>query len=215
MPKIDVSIIPGGIPPTVNVSQYDVGRDIDVKIDMGDLTISESLTYLLEVKKADRHVTNATGSVQNGGAFVRFKTTQQMTAVEGLAICKVRVKFGTNDLGTALFYMNVEETPFNNQADLSDSEVSPLLAALTASSNEAVAAKKAAQQATAQAQAAAIAAQAAAESIQNYLAQIQANTDALATVTVVTDEVTGLRYRLSVRNGEVKMKEVTVNENDS
>lgn len=215
MPKIDVSIIPGGIPPTVNVSQYDVGRDIDVKIDMGDLTISESLTYLLEVKKADRHVTNATGSVQNGGAFVRFKTTQQMTAVEGLAICKVRVKFGTNDLGTALFYMNVEETPFNNQADLSDSEVSPLLAALTASSNEAVAAQQAAQQATAQAQAAASAAQAAAESIQNYLAQIQANTDALATVTVVTDEVTGLRYRLSVRNGEVYMKEVTVNENDS
>lgn len=215
MPMIDVSIIPGGIPPTVNVSQYDVGRDIDVKIDMGDLTISESLTYLLEVKKADRHVTNATGSVQNGGAFVRFKTTQQMTAVEGLAICKVRVKFGTNDLGTALFYMNVEETPFNNQADLSDSEVSPLLAALTASSNEAVAAQQAAQQATAQAQAAASAAQAAAESIQNYLAQIQANTDALATVTVVTDEVTGLRYRLSVRNGEVYMKEVTVNENDS
>lgn len=51
MSRIDVSIVPGGIPPTINVSQYDVGRDIDVKIDMGDLTISDSLTYLLEVKK--------------------------------------------------------------------------------------------------------------------------------------------------------------------
>ena len=206
MPRIDVSIVPGGIPPTINVSQYDVGRDIDVKIDMGDLTISESLTYLLEVKKADRHVTNATGSVQNGGAFVRFKTTQQMTAVEGLAICKVRVKFGTNDLGTALF---------NENADLSDSEISPLLAALATSLAEAVAAKEAAERATATAEAAADAARNIASSILGSMNQIQANTDALATVTVVTDEVTGLRYRLSVRNGEVYMKEVTVNENDS
>lgn len=215
MSRIDVSIVPGGIPPTINVSQYDVGRDIDVKIDMGDLTISDSLTYLLEVKKADRHVTNATGSVQNGGAFVRFKTTQQMTAVEGLAICKVRVKFGTNDLGTALFYMNVEETPFSENADLSDSEISPLLAALAASTAEAVAAKEAAERATATAEAAADAARNIASSISGSMNQIQANTDALATVTVVTDEVTGLRYRLSVRNGEVYMKEVTVNENDS
>lgn len=214
MPTIDVSITPGGIPPTVNVSQYDAGRNIDVNIDMGDVETSSSLTYLMEVRKSDNHSTSANGTVQSNGA-VRFVTTQQMTAVPGLALCKVRVKYGTNDLGTAKFYMNVEETPFNGDVDLSDSEVSPLLAALAASSAEAVAAKVAAETATAQAQAASRAAASAAESIQSYIDQIQANTDALASVTVVTDEVTGLQYRLSVRNGEVFMKEVTGDENDS
>lgn len=214
MSRIDVSIVPGGIPPTVNVSQYDDGRTIDVRIDMGDLSISDSLSYLLEVRKSDNHISNANGTVLNNG-YVRFQTTKQMTAVAGLALCKVRVKFGANDLGTAKFYMFVEETPFNDNADLSDSEISPLLAALAESSAEAVAAKEAAERATATAEAAADAARNIASSISGSMNQIQANTDALATVTVVTDEVTGLRYRLSVRNGEVYMKEVTVNENDS
>lgn len=212
--KVDISIVPGGIPPTIKVSQYDVGRIIDVKIDMGDVSTSSSLTYLMEVRKSDNHVTSANGTVVTGG-YVRFVTTQQMTAVPGIALCKVRVKYGNNDLGTAKFYMNIEETPFNGDADLSDSEVSPLLAALAASSQEAVEAKEAAQAATAAAQNAAAQAQATAETIQDYIDQIQRNTDAIAVALVVTDEVTRRRYKLTVRNGEVFMREVSDDEDDS
>ena len=105
--KVDISIVPGGIPPTIKVSQYDAGRIIDVKIDMGDVSTSSSLTYLMEVRKSDNHVTSANGTVVTGG-YVRFVTTQQMTAVPGIALCKVRVKYGNNDLGTAKFYMYIE-----------------------------------------------------------------------------------------------------------
>lgn len=115
METIDLNLIPGEAFPVCHVSQFDVGRQIKIKLFEGSsiYTLSGTETLVLDVKKPDTCV--VTVEVPNTSSdYVIITTTQQMTACPGQNMCEIKITSGSTVIGTLNFIMEVEEDPLNN-----------------------------------------------------------------------------------------------------
>lgn len=121
---IRLNLVPTGIPPTVYASEADVGRTIMFKIYDGDVayTIPDGATVELHGTKPDNHSFDYRPTYS--GSIVNVITTEQMCAKEGLTECKLRIVSGDNlNIGTLLFYLNVQRDALPEDADLSESDL--------------------------------------------------------------------------------------------
>ena len=115
MENVDLNLIPGDTFPVCHVSQYDVGRTIQLNLfdgtDIYTLDGTESIT--LNVRKPDNHTVSLVIS-NTSSTYVRFATTEQMTACPGHNICELTIDNSSNLISTLNFLMAVDEDPLSS-----------------------------------------------------------------------------------------------------
>ena len=121
---VRLNLIPTGIPPTVYASETDVGRTIKLEIFDGETayTIPDGATVELHGTKPDNHSFDYRPTYS--GSVVNAVTTEQMCAKEGTTECTLRIVSGDDiNIGTLLFYLNVQRDALPEDADLSETDL--------------------------------------------------------------------------------------------
>lgn len=115
MEVLSLNLIPTGTTPVVHVKQYDVGRTWRFELKEGPLiyTLDGSETIECDIKKKDGNV--VTVAVTNTSAsYIDIETTLQMTACSGDNLGAIRLKKGSDDIGTLNFILSCERSPLEN-----------------------------------------------------------------------------------------------------
>jgi hypothetical protein len=114
--KTNINLVPGGIPPIIYVSQFDVQTNgIEFTLYAGEtaFTLPSGAGVTVNGKKPD-----STGfsysAASASGSTVRINVTKQMTAVFGDVICELRISSGQQDVGTCNFILRVERSPLDD-----------------------------------------------------------------------------------------------------
>ena len=125
--KIQLNIVPGGIIPSVNVSQNDIGRVLQFELYDGvsAASITAGTTATIEGTKPDNHAFQYSATIS--GNVVTVNTVQQMVIVPGTVECTLTLTYNSQVIGTALFFMEVERSGLDMNADVSDTELPALM----------------------------------------------------------------------------------------
>lgn len=157
MEYINLDITPGSIPPIVNCSQCDIGREIALILfdgTSGEWSIPEGSTVYIIGTKSDGHPFGY-DSVSNPdiitwtGSTVTVKTVYQMTAAAGEAECEVRIKSTEQEIYTANFILDVESMAWPQDDELSVIDIPLIVRAINAESGSVESAAQAAASASA------------------------------------------------------------------
>lgn len=108
---ITVDIAPEGYADhRLKVSQYDVGRPLGVYIQQNGADLDCSgYTAQLYLYKPDR--TNIEKLCTISGNLITWDTAEQETIVAGICVAEIRIREGSQNVGTANFSIWVEESP--------------------------------------------------------------------------------------------------------
>lgn len=153
-----INMVPGGMPPIIHASQYDVGsRDLTFELYNGSIPwkIPSGATVTIDGTKPDKKAFSVVATVS--WSTVTVTLTQQMAAVAGKTECQLTVTSGENVLGSANFILDVERAAVAENADMSATDISSVETAKT----QAIDAMQKAQAAQAAAETAKTAAEAA------------------------------------------------------
>ena len=115
MEVLSLNLIPTGTTPVVHVKQYDVGRTWRFNLKEGPIvyTLDGTETIECDIKKKDGNV--VTVAVTNTSAsYIDIETTLQMTACSGDNLGAIRLKKGSDDIGTLNFILSCERSPLEN-----------------------------------------------------------------------------------------------------
>ena len=125
--KIKLNIVPGGVIPTVNVSQNDIGRVLQFELydGLSVASITAGTTATIEGTKPDKHAFQYDATIS--GNVVTVNTVQQMVIVPGTVECTLTLTYSGQVIGTALFFMEVERSGLDMNADVSDTELPALM----------------------------------------------------------------------------------------
>lgn len=125
--KTNINLVPGGIPPIIYASQFDVQTNgIEFTLYAGEttFTLPSGAGVTVNGKKPDS--TGFTYSAAYAsGSTVRVNVTKQMCAVAGDVVCELRISVGSQDIGTANFILRVERSPLDDSV-ISETEL-PLI----------------------------------------------------------------------------------------
>lgn len=177
--NLDINLIPGGVLPIVQASQFDVQTNaVTFTLYQGDTlyTLPNGAGVLVNGKKPDSTGFSYSAASASGNT-VKVNITKQMTAVAGDVICELRVSVGQQDVGTSNFILRVERSPLDDSV-ISET-VLPLIeqaAEIASTISEYV--ESVAQSATSATASAATASTAAAQA-QTAAANVEAQYDAL------------------------------------
>lgn len=141
MQIVELQYLPNGITPIIYLSQYDVGRQFQLKIYDGTLAYNmpSGTTARIDGIKPDKHGFSYTDAVSVSGNVVTVTTKEQMTIVEGDTECEIRFAKDGNDIGTLNFIMRVEKSPINQDTDISETVLPAIFALATEQMNAAIA----------------------------------------------------------------------------
>jgi hypothetical protein len=125
--KIKLNMVPGGIIPVVHLSQNDIGRVLQFELYDGvsAASITTGTTVTVEGTKPDRHAFQYDATIS--GNVVTVNTVQQMVIVPGTVECTLTLTYSGQVIGTALFFMEVERSGLDMNADVSDTELPALM----------------------------------------------------------------------------------------
>lgn len=135
MQKVNLNLIPGGVRPVINVSQYDEGRQFQLAIFNGsasyDLT---GKTVVIEVGKLDGNgvAYDDTDEVNNipvvaiSGNIVTITTPKQMTAVAGQNNAELKISDSSAVVGTLNFILDCEQSALSPDTPISDTQIPAL-----------------------------------------------------------------------------------------
>jgi len=127
MQTVNLQIIPNGVLPRVNVSQFDVGRQIQFKLYDGAVayTIPTGTEVRVDGIKPDKHgfSYDATWS----GNTVTVTTTEQMTVLNGDIPCELRLIKDSQNIGTLNFILAVEKSPIDGDTDISETDIPAII----------------------------------------------------------------------------------------
>lgn len=145
MQSINLNMIPGGVMPVINLTQFDEGRDFALVVLNGaqaaDLT---GATLLISGKKnddtafsygqSDTVKGNYVISVNNNTVTIR--NTLQMAAASGEVIATLTIKKSAADVSTLNFRIMVQEHPLDG-VDISNTEIPAIIALAQEQADEA------------------------------------------------------------------------------
>ena len=146
--SINLNLIPGGVLPRINVSQYDKGsRTLQFVLFNGPVLYSiESGTEItIQGSKPDK--TAFQYSCTWSGSTASMDIEQQMTAVAGDVICELVISNNGEILGTCNFILNVESAAVSDDTVISETELPLIERAVEAAVEAAASAASAAQSA--------------------------------------------------------------------
>ena len=122
--SIDVNLIPGGVLPRINVSQYDKGsRTLNFNLYNGasPYTIpANSSVYVVGTKKDN---TGFDYSATYSGSTVSLDVTDQMTVFPGEVVIEIRIVKDGDQIGTGNFVLNVEPTALADDVEISETDI--------------------------------------------------------------------------------------------
>ena len=129
MQSINLQITPGAVNPVINVSQNDVGRQFQLKLYDGAAayTLPAGVTASVEGVKPDGTAFSYSDAVSVSGSTITVTTKLQMTVVAGRVTCEIRLKKSGLDIGSLNFVMIVEESPINENVDISETEIPAII----------------------------------------------------------------------------------------
>lgn len=226
--ELDLNMVPGTVPPVINVSQFDTGARTFVFTLYNGATLFTGpvASCRIEGIKPDKKGFSYNASYSNG--VVTADCTEQMTAVAGNVICEIRLLENNEKiLGTLNFTLCVERSPLNSDTDISQTELPAIID--LARSHEQAAANSANQASSSAAQAANSASQASASAaqteaikteMQNHLNQIDQNAADIRglrrDVNTNASNINGLRRDLETNVNDIRHDlETNVNDLDT
>ena len=120
---IKLNLIPGGVIPVANCSQYDVGRVFTFTIYDGNspASLTSGTTVKVEGTKPSRHAFSyGSPTATISGNVVTVSTADQMTAEAGTVECKLVLTYSGQVIGTAMFLLECEQAGVQDDVDISD-----------------------------------------------------------------------------------------------
>lgn len=125
--KIKLNLIPGGIPPIVHVSQYDVGRPLAFELydGMSAATIEAGTVVDIRATKPDGTGFEYACTWENN--VVSIATQAQMTVLAGQIECELHLVKNQQEIGTANFILEVEEAALRADTDISETEIPDII----------------------------------------------------------------------------------------
>lgn len=120
---------PIGVNPVIHVSQYDVGRQFQLKIYDGNTSYSmpTGTTARIDGLKPDGTAFSYTGAVSVSDNVVTVTVMDQMTVINGDVECEIRFISGGDNIGTLNFILRVEKSPINSDTPISDTEIPAII----------------------------------------------------------------------------------------
>ena len=121
---IYLDVVPGGLPPIINVSQFDEGSrtlHINLYASSGEFEIPAGSTAKVQGTKRDKKGFSYSATLN--GSEVICDITQNMTAIAGRVPCEVVIENGNDILATANFILMVKQAAFGTNTDISDSDL--------------------------------------------------------------------------------------------
>jgi len=112
--EISLDVTPGGVPPVINVTQYDTAREIKITLSSrtsASFSLSSSYTYELRGTRA-----NKTGFIDTEAVSMVdtrtliFTTTGTMTSIAGECRCGILIFDGDEHIETINFIMQVHKS---------------------------------------------------------------------------------------------------------
>lgn len=121
---IYLDVVPGGLPPIVNVSQFDEGSrtlHINLYASSGEFEIPAGSTAKVQGTKRDKKGFSYSAALNE--TEVTCDVTQNMTAIAGRVYCEVVIENGEDVLASANFILAVKKAAFGDDTDISDSDL--------------------------------------------------------------------------------------------
>lgn len=125
MQVVDLQYAPNGIEPVIRVSQFDTGRQFQLRIFDGvtPYVMPEGTVARIDGIKPDKTGFSYIDAVSVEDNIVTVTTQDQMTVLSGIVECEIRFIQGTNYIGTLNFKLNVEKSPINGDTDMSETDI--------------------------------------------------------------------------------------------
>ena len=134
--KINLSIIPGGINPIVNVSQYDKGQTFEFLLFEGSVPFVIPVGSSITIQGTKKDGTGFQYACTYLGNVVTAEETQQMTVFAGDVVTEIRVTNGDDMIASANFIIRVEAAALRSDIPISETEL-PLLEEAVEAADEA------------------------------------------------------------------------------
>ena len=217
--ELDLNMVPGTVPPVINVSQFDTGSRSFVFTLYNGATLFDGNVSSARIEgiKPDNKGFSYNATYSSGK--VTANCTEQMTAVVGNVLCEIRLFNSQDDtLGTLNFILCVEKSPINEDTDFSETEIPALIdlarrnaeASAASAQESAASATASARSATRAANSATAAANSAAQAesikveLQEHLDQIDTNTQNISVlrhdVDQHTQDISALQDHVDIEN---------------
>lgn len=129
-----LNLIPGGVLPRINVTQYDYGsRALEFIIYNGDqrFTLASGMTARIQGTKPDRFGFDYAASVSTSNNKITADLTQQMTACHGDVLTELVILKSGERIGTIDFILDVQKAGLSDETVVSDSELPDIIAQAT------------------------------------------------------------------------------------
>ena len=130
--SFNLDLIPGGIPPIVNVSQYDKGQKWQFTIVNANQTYTIPSGSAVTVQETKKDGTGFQNSCTFSGIVVTVTETQQMTMFAGDTPAEIVISKSGELIGTLNFIIRVEPAPLGDDTVVSESDYPLLVAAVEA-----------------------------------------------------------------------------------
>lgn len=120
---------PIGVNPIIHLSQFDVGRQFQLKIFDGveAYSMPSGTTARIDGLKPDGNAFSYTDAVSVSGNTVTVTTKEQMTVLSGVVICEIRFLKNDDTIGTLNFKLEIEKSPINEDTPISDTEIPAII----------------------------------------------------------------------------------------
>ena len=123
----NLNLIPGSVPPVVNVTQYDkTARTLVFNLWDGETSFSVPSGAAVTIRGTKPDGNGFEYAASMTGNTVKMDLQQQMATCAGSVRCEVRIASGTQILGTADFILEVKPSALNENTPLSETEL-PLI----------------------------------------------------------------------------------------
>lgn len=123
--KLD--IIPKGVRPVVNASQYDEGRTIKFILFSGDTTYQIPSGAVVRAEGIKKDKTGFSYECTFSGNEVTVEITRQMTVFPGDVECELRIVKDELNIGTLNYILRVESSPITDEIDISETELPAII----------------------------------------------------------------------------------------
>ena len=125
---LELNLIPGGVLPRVNVSQYDAGsRTINATLYNGPSLFTIPTGAQISVRGTKKDNTGFAYDCTWSGSVASFTITEQMAVFPGEVVTELVISKSGQILGTSNFIIWVEEAALKCDIDISETEIPAII----------------------------------------------------------------------------------------
>ncbi len=123
----NLQIVPNGVMPRINVSQYDNGREVHFLLYDGSVPYITPAGSSIRVEGTKKDGTGFSYICSYTGNNVTVIIKEQMTLFDGEVPCELRISKNDTDIGTLNFILAVEKGALSDDIPISDTEIPAII----------------------------------------------------------------------------------------